>query len=340
MLGGWHGTQREDLTQQQVGRRGHRCVLITHGRREHSPDPGESTSPRPGTIRRPPRRSAICASRVMASHSSKMMSLNLLLRWHRQGRPGQQQGRLRRSGWKSGSGQGQSAPDPTGPHPLRQQGPRTRPADLKMLRVPAKSWISLRTMEMPRSSEALSSSTMFPVLGPYSSRARARMVEVFPVPGGPYSSRWGSWLASTNFLTAQGRGQGRGEAWGCGANGSVQGALPPLLPSPLQKHGSRRVRSVDSSQQQIARHTCSNDVLMKGHLIQGSGAVLFAPWRVAAGHHGRCVRGPSHCTPGALSTEARVMNSSTVTAAEHGRWIRVRRSADRFRQGGSRFPGF
>lgn len=43
-----------------------------------------------------------------------------------------------------------------------------------------------RTMLIPRSSEALSSRTREPMSsGPYSSLANARMVLVFPVPGGP-----------------------------------------------------------------------------------------------------------------------------------------------------------
>lgn len=58
-------------------------------------------------------------------------------------------------------------------------------ADLKMQRVLAKSWISCRTMEMPRSSEAFSSSVMFCIAEPYICRAMASTVEVFPVPGGP-----------------------------------------------------------------------------------------------------------------------------------------------------------
>jgi hypothetical protein len=56
---------------------------------------------------------------------------------------------------------------------------------LKMDRVLAKSCTSLRTIAIPRSSEALSSSVMLAIEGPYIWRARARMVEVFPVPGGP-----------------------------------------------------------------------------------------------------------------------------------------------------------
>jgi hypothetical protein len=54
-----------------------------------------------------------------------------------------------------------------------------------MQRVETKSWISCRTMEMPRSSEALSSSVMFCMAEPYICRAIASTVEVLPVPGGP-----------------------------------------------------------------------------------------------------------------------------------------------------------
>lgn len=56
--------------------------------------------------------------------------------------------------------------------------------------VEAKVFICSRTTSIPRSSEALSSRTIcLTLLGPYIRRARARMVEVFPVPGGPYSKR-------------------------------------------------------------------------------------------------------------------------------------------------------
>lgn len=45
---------------------------------------------------------------------------------------------------------------------------------------------------MPRSSLAFSSSTIWRIfLLPYIRRANARIVEVFPVPGGPYRRRWG-----------------------------------------------------------------------------------------------------------------------------------------------------
>lgn len=50
----------------------------------------------------------------------------------------------------------------------------------------AKFLIFSRTMEIPRSSEALSSRTrVLMSSGPKSSLQRARMVDVFPVPGGP-----------------------------------------------------------------------------------------------------------------------------------------------------------
>lgn len=50
----------------------------------------------------------------------------------------------------------------------------------------AKSLIFVRTIEMPRSSEALSSRTrVLESVGPKSSLVRARIVEVLPVPGGP-----------------------------------------------------------------------------------------------------------------------------------------------------------
>lgn len=49
----------------------------------------------------------------------------------------------------------------------------------------ANDLILFRTIEMPRSSDAFSSSTRFLKSEPYRSRAHARMVDVFPVPGGP-----------------------------------------------------------------------------------------------------------------------------------------------------------
>src|SRR3569833_3357058 len=50
----------------------------------------------------------------------------------------------------------------------------------------AKSNTFSRTMEIPRSSEAFSSRTRdYNKTNPYSSLARARIVDVFPVPGGP-----------------------------------------------------------------------------------------------------------------------------------------------------------
>merc|ERR1719499_936774 len=50
----------------------------------------------------------------------------------------------------------------------------------------AKFLTLVRMMLMPRSSDALSSKIRdLNIVGPYSSRATARIVEVFPVPGGP-----------------------------------------------------------------------------------------------------------------------------------------------------------
>lgn len=37
--------------------------------------------------------------------------------------------------------------------------------------------------------------------GVYSLRAHAKIVEVFPVPGGPYRRRWGRWSASMKRST-------------------------------------------------------------------------------------------------------------------------------------------
>ena len=52
--------------------------------------------------------------------------------------------------------------------------------------VLAKLWIWLRTTAMPLSSDAFNSKTIEPnSLGEYSCRATARIVLVFPVPGGP-----------------------------------------------------------------------------------------------------------------------------------------------------------
>jgi hypothetical protein len=59
-------------------------------------------------------------------------------------------------------------------------------AMVKICLVEAKVLICSRTTSMPRSSEALSSSTICRIfLDPYMRRERARMVEVLPVPGGP-----------------------------------------------------------------------------------------------------------------------------------------------------------
>lgn len=50
----------------------------------------------------------------------------------------------------------------------------------------AKSLILVRTMEIPRSSEAFNSRTrVLESEGPKSSLVKARIVEVLPVPGGP-----------------------------------------------------------------------------------------------------------------------------------------------------------
>jgi hypothetical protein len=51
--------------------------------------------------------------------------------------------------------------------------------------------IFLRTMSMPRSSEAFTSKTQSRTRPPNNSRAKARTVDVFPVPGGPYNNKWG-----------------------------------------------------------------------------------------------------------------------------------------------------
>ena len=57
---------------------------------------------------------------------------------------------------------------------------------LKIVLVDAKLRMGPLTMPMPRSSEAFNSSTMEAnSLGPYNCLAQAKIVEVFPVPGGP-----------------------------------------------------------------------------------------------------------------------------------------------------------
>ena len=135
-----------------------------------------------------PRRSAACASRVMASHSSRMISLNLLLIHGGEGREG---GAAQLQGGGGGGGlrghntptvRGRCVADPkpqptscrpaglrrsagaaSQPQPASQPGPQPvcpcnctpfnpNHAHLKMVRVLAKSWISLRTTAMPRSS--------------------------------------------------------------------------------------------------------------------------------------------------------------------------------------------
>lgn len=60
--------------------------------------------------------------------------------------------------------------------------------------------ICSRTTSMPRSSLALSSSTICRMfLLPYIRRARARTVDVFPVPGGPYRRRCGNRFRPISF---------------------------------------------------------------------------------------------------------------------------------------------
>lgn len=72
---------------------------------------------------------------------------------------------------------------------------------LKICLVLANVLICSRTTSIPRSSEAFSSKTICRIFfGPYICRARARIVEVLPVPGGPYNSKCGSRLCSTKRL--------------------------------------------------------------------------------------------------------------------------------------------
>lgn len=70
-----------------------------------------------------------------------------------------------------------------------------------MLWVLAKSWICWRTTSIPRSSDAFSSKTILCIWDPYSFRASARIVDVFPVPGGPYSSKCGNLLPLASLST-------------------------------------------------------------------------------------------------------------------------------------------
>jgi len=58
-------------------------------------------------------------------------------------------------------------------------------ADENIWRVDANSLICSRTTSIPRSSDALSSSTIEEKCLPYSLCAHARIVDVLPVPGGP-----------------------------------------------------------------------------------------------------------------------------------------------------------
>ena len=58
----------------------------------------------------------------------------------------------------------------------------------------AKFLILSRTIFIPLSSEAFISNTRsFSTEGWYNVLATAKIVDVLPVPGGPYMSRWGSW---------------------------------------------------------------------------------------------------------------------------------------------------
>lgn len=64
----------------------------------------------------------------------------------------------------------------------------------------AKVLICSRTTSMPLSSLALSSSTICRMfLLPYIRRARAKTVDVFPVPGGPYRRRCGNRFRPVSF---------------------------------------------------------------------------------------------------------------------------------------------
>ncbi len=107
--------------------------------------------------------SANCASFVIASHSSRITSLNFAL--HKQCKLSML----------------------VCLHACYQRVHAQQ--YLKIVRVLTKSWICWRTMPMPLSSEALSSSTIPPMLPPYICLATASIVEVLPVPGGPYSRR-------------------------------------------------------------------------------------------------------------------------------------------------------
>lgn len=69
--------------------------------------------------------------------------------------------------------------------------------------VLAKSCICCRTTSIPLSSDAFSSKIILWYCAPYSLRATARIVDVFPVPGGPYSRRWGNLFSLVSLSTTQ-----------------------------------------------------------------------------------------------------------------------------------------
>ena len=134
-----------------------------------------------------PRLSAACASFVMASHSSRITSLNLLL----------QKCEIQRQSKSVTSRVGllvhrelhvqqactkQCCCNSRCPCMEDTCNPRRY---LNMVFVLAKSTTCSLTIPMPRSSDALSSNTMLLIDAPYICRATARMVEVLPVPGGP-----------------------------------------------------------------------------------------------------------------------------------------------------------
>lgn len=55
------------------------------------------------------------------------------------------------------------------------------------------------TVSIPRSSDAFNSNTIYPYLVMYVYLANAIIVDVFPVPGGPYSNKFGSLFSDLNF---------------------------------------------------------------------------------------------------------------------------------------------
>lgn len=75
---------------------------------------------------------------------------------------------------------------------------------------------------MPLSSDAFNSSVMLWMAVPYICLATARIVEVLPVPGGPYSSKCGSRFSFVRRLTA---GTKRGSAVAANVHGSVSPSL-------------------------------------------------------------------------------------------------------------------